>query len=64
MGLHKYKSIIDLFEKYLYQDLEALYEMDVGEQQPQRLVIFNIYVLINPSILSFFFHIRMHVQFV
>ena len=31
MGLHKYKSIIDLFEKYLYQDLEALYEMDVGE---------------------------------
>lgn len=31
VGLHKYKSMIDLFEKYLYQDLEALYEMDMGE---------------------------------
>ena len=35
MGLHKYKSIIDLFEKYLYQDLEQLYEIDLGEY-PKR----------------------------
>ena len=31
VGLHQYKSILDLFEKYLYQDLEPLYEMDLGE---------------------------------